>query len=157
MRDLLSAALLAGLLFGPAASPIWAVTTEDLINLSANGLGDDILVALIESDGSRFELGASDIISLRKRGLSDRVILAMVSTARTPVPVVAPAVPTIHITQTVINEIADARSERVVSVPVFVPVPVYLAPVKPEKTPEAVFWGFGGRPRPDGWSSRQKQ
>jgi hypothetical protein len=155
MRHLfLSVAVLAGLSLGPTASTALAVTSEDLINLRANGLGDDILVALIESDGSRFELNASDIVALRRRGLSDRVILAMLVTARTPVPTAVPAATIVHVTQTVIHEIAE---ERVSSIPVFVPVPVYLVPLKPEKAPEPVFWGFGGRPRPDGWSSHQKR
>ena len=77
MRQLRRALLAALLVVGPAATLAHAVTVADLINLRANGVSDDILVALIQTDGTVFKLAADDIIDLKKRGLSDRVLLAM--------------------------------------------------------------------------------
>ena len=80
MRQCLRVLLAAVLLLGPAASA-GAATIQDLVKLKAAGLSDDILIALIESDGSVFQLKADDVISLRKQGLSERVIMAMLVTA----------------------------------------------------------------------------
>ena len=69
------------------------VTAEELVHLRANGLGDEVLVALIESQGAVFQLAATDLLALRQRGLSDRVLAAMLRGGR-PAPlspeVVAP-------------------------------------------------------------------
>ena len=71
--------LAAVLLLGPAAAA-GAATIQDLVKLKAAGLSDDILIALIESDGSVFQLKADDVISLKKQGLSEKVIMAMLVT-----------------------------------------------------------------------------
>ena len=91
LRILIASVLLAIL----AAPPAAAATIQDLIKLKAAGLSDDILIALIEADGSVFHLKADDVIAIRKEGLSEKVIMAMIATAvkRTqPVANPAPAV-----------------------------------------------------------------
>jgi hypothetical protein len=60
------------------------------VNLSRAGLDDEILIALIQTDGSTFQLTADDILALHRLGLSDRVIRAMQETARKPVAAPAP-------------------------------------------------------------------
>lgn len=55
-----------------------AVSTRDLIELSKAGLGDEVLVALIEADGTVFNLDAPKILELRAAGVSERVITAMI-------------------------------------------------------------------------------
>ena len=59
-----------------AATASAATTAAQLVDLSKAGLGDDVLVELIQTDGSTFQLSAADILSLHRQGLSDRVILA---------------------------------------------------------------------------------
>ena len=59
-----------------------AVSTRDLIELAKAGLSDDVLVALIEADGTEFHLDAPKILELRQAGLSERVILAMIKNTR---------------------------------------------------------------------------
>ena len=71
---------------GPAAA---ATSAEQLLELSKAGLSDDILIALIQSDGSVFKLTAADVLALHRAGLSERVILAMASTAKPPAAPVA--------------------------------------------------------------------
>jgi hypothetical protein len=75
----------AGVSGAPATTPSTVATTttiRELLQLKAAGVSDDVLIALIESDGSVFRLTAEDIIDLRRQGLSERVILAMLATAR---------------------------------------------------------------------------
>jgi hypothetical protein len=152
-----------------------SVTANDLVKLSAAGLGDDILVALIESHEAVFRLTADDVLDLRKRGLSEKVILAMLQTAMRPkektaevttgefrpletqrvddVPGEPPPPVVVNVTQQVEQRVEQPRPEptRTVHVAYPVAVPVFVAPRRPEKRPEPVYWGFGGQRRPDTW------
>lgn len=159
------------LLLGPAVSQAFAVSVKDLIALSHEGVGDAVLVALIETDGSRFTLKADDIRQLKADGLSDAVIVAMIKTSRPPrdnaqplqvaapapepsyAPPPAPAPVVVH--QTVVQKVAaPSRQEYVpVYVPVYVAVPTRPVEVKNE---EPVYWGFGGQRRPDAWKEPVK-
>jgi hypothetical protein len=84
MPTFLRLSLVALLLVGCARPALAATTADQLVALSRAGLDDDILIALIETDGSRFVLTAQDILDLYKKGLSNRVIRAMQATARKP-------------------------------------------------------------------------
>jgi hypothetical protein len=172
---LLTPILLAGvLLVGPAAGQASAVTIADLINLKANGLSDQILIALIESDGSVFRLTADDVIDLRKRGLSETVLIAMLLTATKADRdrAAAPDSPfadgrqgvirqdrtlqtsqptTVNVHQTVTQSVQQYPQEtETVYVPVPVAVPVAVLPPRPRAEP--VYWGYGGQRRPDSWN-----
>ena len=179
MRQSLIVVLAAALVVTPAVSSAQNVTATDLIKLSAAGLSDDVLVALIESDGVVFKLAADDILSLRDRGLSQKVIIAMLQTAKKPAPVVAapalspeaqpvPRAPevmpsditepppvVVNVTQQVEQTVEQSR-ERTYTTPTYVSypvaVPVYVAPRRHiDRKPEPVYWGFGGQRRPDTW------
>lgn len=76
----------AVLLLGGAPDVAWAVSTRDLIELSKAGLGDEVLVALIEADGTVFNLDAPRILELRAAGVSERVITAMLRNSSRPLP-----------------------------------------------------------------------
>ncbi len=155
MRHLTIATLLAsGLLTGPFVAPATAVTVDELFSLKANGLSDDILVALIESDGSVFRLLPEDVVTLYRRGLSERVILAMIGTSRgrpQPAEIVIPA----PAQQTIVQPVQVVNSAPVeVYVPVEVPVSVFVPvvnPPEPDRRDKPVYWGFGGQLRPDAW------
>ena len=177
---LLSILLLIGASSGTASA---ATTADQLVALARAGLDDDILIDLIQSDGSRFYLTADDILELHRQGLSNRVIRAMQATARlpprdpatppaaaapaiepaparadpglnAPVPPVAPGV--VHVTQTVTQhvEVPETRRERVY-VPVHLPVFVHR-PVETRPEPP-VYWGWGGQRRPDSWDDGAKE
>jgi hypothetical protein len=96
LRLLLAFVIVAGPLAGRAS----AVTIKELLDYKGR-LSDDILIALIESDGSIFHLSISDVASLRDKGLSDRVIIAMLKTAHRndPPPATTPS-PTPSVAQT---------------------------------------------------------
>lgn len=162
------------LVVGPAAANAYAVTIRDLVELSKEGVSDAILIALIETDGSRFKLTPDDIRGVRAQGLSDAVIVAMIRTRPTaplrdgvveslpPVPEPEPAPrerevvyvesPPVTVTQTVTQYVERSRERpRVEYTPVY--VPVYVPAPKPveEKKEEPVYWGWGGKRRPDAW------
>ena len=84
-------ALCAMLLAAGTPDSAWAVSTRDLIELSKAGLGDEVLVALIEADGTVFNLDAPRILELRAAGISERVITAMLRNASRPTSASAPA------------------------------------------------------------------
>jgi hypothetical protein len=157
-----------------SATPAAAVTIRDLLNLKAAGLSDDILIALIETDGSIFRLSADDVISLHRQGLSERVILAMIDTARRALAAVPqPFEPqsdlatlpqesyeppvVVNVSQT--NEqVVEVPVPQVIEVPVAVPVavPVVIRDKDRDRHPDGgrsqpVYWGFGGERRPDTW------
>jgi hypothetical protein len=167
MRSLPTVLLAASLLLGPAAGVASAVSVDDLLALKANGLGDDILVALIETDGSSFTLQAADLIALRKAGLSERVLLAMLRTRNAPAEAAGTALDSresveqapIPVEQTVTQTVAvPVHSTDTVYVPVEVPVAVPVAaPIARRHDTEMakpVYWGFGGQLRPDAWSAK---
>lgn len=172
--------LLAGCLLvlpaPPAAaqSPIQVQqkTIQELLDLQAAGMPDDILIGLFESNGTVFSLSADDLIYLRWYGLSDRVLLAMLNTRRPePQPVVQPAPSDVQATdvrrdpvvvqvEQQVNQTVEVQADRtprprVVHVPVVVPVPVPRVEPRPE--PEPVYWGFGGKRRPDSWDPAPKR
>lgn len=181
---LLVAVLLLGLL--PVRAD--ALTVRDILELTRAGLGDEILLALIEVDRSVFPIDAATLKRLKEAGVSERVIVAMIRSARTPDPlpeqvaVVAPA-PAPE-PQVIVIEHHDPPQIREVpvAVPVYVPyVPYVRGPLvrrgahqgtvyesfQPPsglnrlagaaahtphvKAPEPVYWGFGGKLRPDAW------
>ena len=65
-----------------------AVTPDELVELRRAGLGDEVLVALIEATGVTSPVGAGEARRLKAEGLSDAVIAAAVraSNAARPVP-----------------------------------------------------------------------
>lgn len=166
-RPLIVAAIALVALLGPAVSQAFAITVHDLVALSREGVSDPILVALIETDGSKFTLSPDDVRGLRYQGLSDTVILAMIRTAKAKVPTEEPAPPVqmappadtvaapqpVVVNQHVVQKVEVQAPQRQVEYsPVYVPVYVSV-PTKPVevKKEEPVYWGWGGQRRPDAW------
>ena len=80
MRFALRLLLPALVLLGPMQGRASAVTIQELLEFKGK-LSDDVLVALIESDGSVFHLSIGDVAALKDKGLGEKVILAMLKTA----------------------------------------------------------------------------
>jgi hypothetical protein len=104
-----------------------ALTIRDVVELTRAGLGEEVLLALIEVDPSVFPIDTATLKYLKDAGVSQRVIVAMVRSARTPPPPVAP--------DPFISEVAPQvppppqvvvidhyNTERVREVPVAVPI-----------------------------------
>ena len=168
MRFSAAAACLAvGLALYPVRAE--AITLREVIDLSKAGVGEEVLLALIEIDQRVFPIDPATIRALKAAGVSEKVILAIVRSGRTPAPqpdvdpvLVAPDPPP--------PQVVVVERERPVVHEVAVPVPVYVAvPVdrhsidrhsksvhddrddRSRKPAEPVYWGWGGKLRPDAW------
>ncbi len=161
-----------------------ALTVRDIVELTRAGLGDDVLLALIEADRSVFPIDAASIKQLKADGVSERVIVAMVRSGREVPPPPDQMVPDTSAPplppepQVVVIDHRDAPEIREVpvAVPVYIPVATRSAhsrihdganglPISsdrwiaehspnqpaPVRQPEPVYWGFGGKLRPDAW------
>ena len=162
-----------------------ALTVRDIVELTRAGLGEEVLLALIEVDRSVFPIDSASIKELKGDGVSERVIVAMVRSGREALPpeqVVpdAAALPPVPEPQIVVIDHHEPPQIR--EVQVAVPVPVYIPvatrsvhsrvpdaahgiPVSSDRwiaehsvgqptdvrQPEPVYWGFGGKLRPDAW------
>jgi len=179
MRRLL---VVLGLVVASWPASASALTVRDIVELSRAGLGEEILLALIEVDPSVFPIDAATLKSLKAAGVSERVIVAMVRSAR-PVPLPLDAVPTQDFLpapeaatqptapapQVVVIEHQEQTPQvREVAVPVYIPVEGHSRGRhdrdndgqdtdrdkhhKPAADP--VYWGFGGKLRPDAWKPK---
>ena len=199
MRRVAFGLLLVTLFAGPAAAQ--TLTTKEIVDLTKAGLGEDVLLALIEVHRSVFPIDRETLKMLKAEGVRDNVIVAMIRSGRDPIPVPLPPppapTPSVVVdrgdgtppliiadrapeqTKVVVVEERDeapyydrrsrTSDDRVREVPVAVPVavPVYVPSVRreldrreldrreldrrPQKPAEPVYWGFGGKLRPDAW------
>lgn len=151
---------------------------QNLLGLKAAGFSDELLIATFQSDSTVFYLTADDLIYLRQQGVSERVLIAMLATRRPPpappLPAAAPPVTPgpagagavagspvpvespggeppviVEVTQQVEQRVEVEAPRRSSTRTVFVPVSVPRARREPVKKAEPLYWGFGGRPRPD--------
>ena len=93
---LLLAVLLAHPAF-PQDAPAKRLTNQEIIDMSAAGLSDDVIIAKIRSatgaDASRFDTSVDGLKALKAANVSDAVIKVMINPAPPPPPVVATATP----------------------------------------------------------------
>jgi hypothetical protein len=181
-----------------------ALTVRDVVELTRAGLGEELLLALIEVDRSVFPIDVATLKELKASGVSERVITAMVRSGREvtpPEPMVAEVAPPPVPPEPQVIVIEHREAPEVREVPVAVPVYIPVAttrsihtraydaraydtrtygsangipissdrwvaehlPQAPARRAEPVYWGFGGKLRPDAWkpvpdpSVKQKQ
>jgi hypothetical protein len=168
-----------------------ALTVRDILELTRAGLGEEILLTLIDVDRSVFPIDTATLKRLKEAGVSERVILAMIRSARMPAPMPEPITavepaPTPEPQVIVIEHHEQPQIREVpVAVPIYIPVGVpvgrrtvhqgsvvgrqdfvqesFTPPSEldrfagasvhraPVKAAEPVYWGFGGKLRPDAW------
>lgn len=149
------------LLFVPAAAQAQHPTVRDIVELSKAGLDEAVLLALIEVHRPVFPVDSETLKQLKQAGVAPNVIVAMVRSGRSREAEPQPRVEVIERTappQVVIVE-RDVEQPRVrevaVPVPVYVPVPTRRVhrddDPRPPKPVEPVYWGWGGKLRPDAW------
>ena len=155
-----------------------ALTLRDVVDLSKAGLGEDVLLALIEVDPSVFAIDTATLKTLKEAGVSQKVIIAMIRSGRTPPPPPEPAMVQDPIPQpepqVIVIEHHDPQPTREVLVPVPIYMPTWLnrtyyavpvthhsrstrfipttglsAPPPLPTTEPPGFRGPGGKPRPD--------
>jgi hypothetical protein len=158
--------LMAFVLICGMASRAEAVSLRDLIDLSRQGLSDELLIALVEAEKSVFHLSAADVRELKSKGLSDRLLIHLLQT-----PTLRPAAE-VKVLQADARPEASAPAPRAVvvntvvtqvqhvEVPVYVPVPVRVdrrdrdEERKDREKAQPVYWGYGGKLRPGSWKDR---
>lgn len=59
------------------ASSATALTNPDILKMSANGVGDQVIIQSIQSRGGRFDVSPDALVHLKASGVSDRVLEAM--------------------------------------------------------------------------------
>lgn len=108
--------LFALLLALAPAAPLSAqtLTTRDIVELTKAGLGEDILLALIEVNRSVFPVDRATLTSLKSAGVSPNVIVAMVRSGREELPPPAPVSPPIvhHDSVSVVHDAVHDNVER---------------------------------------------
>jgi hypothetical protein len=134
MRRLFVSVFAALLLAAPAS----AATVHDIIELAKAGVGDQVLLALIDIDPRVYTMDADTVKALKAAGVSEPVIVAMIRSGRTQPPPdqadAQQAQPTLATTAAqppepqvvVIDHHDEAPVEREVPVAVPVAVPVYV-------------------------------
>lgn len=58
-----------------------AMSIEDVVKLSNEGIGDDVIISQIRTTRSYFGLNTNDIVELKKVGVSEKVINEMIKTS----------------------------------------------------------------------------
>lgn len=161
------------LLLAPAhAVAQQTLTTRDIVELTKAGLAEEVLLALIDVHRPVFPVDTATLKSLKDSGVAPNVIVAMVRSGReVPAPpVVVEQTPPPPPPQPLYDEPEQYEQPRVryeervreVAVPVYVTMPYgyggygvtqHSRPiVRPDVKPaEPVYWGFGGKRRPDSW------
>ena len=85
------------------------LTLRDVIELHRSGLGEDLLLAVIEADGGPITLTFADIQDLKSDGFSERLIAALVRTgAHSAGRTSEGAAPVVHVQQEVTNVVIPA-------------------------------------------------
>jgi len=161
--------LAVAMLLAPAAlASAQTVTTRDIVELSKAGLDEEVLLALIEVHRPVFPVDTETLKGLKGAGVAPNVIIAMIKSGREvpppPVPeLVAEHTPPAPAPQPQVVVVERERyhdeprvREVAVPVPIYVPVRTRVRhdSVRPRpdvKPAEPVYWGFGGKLRPDAW------
>lgn len=165
MRRLFSILLLVALP-ASAAGQGSLLTVRDIVDLTKAGLGDEALIALIEVNRPVFPVDVDTLKRLKASGVAPSVIVAMIKSGReappppppplaVEVPVVSDPEPLLPPPTVVVVEHHERVREVPVAVPVYVAVPTHRIvdhPRRPAAKPvEPVYWGWGGKLRPDAW------
>lgn len=143
--------------------PAMAVTPEELAALTRAGLGDEVLIALIESTGLDRVVDAQRSLALKRDGVSDRVIAAAVRASHREVPGAldtGPVTPDCAGCSDNIAVIGDAQTMAVVQREVYYLPWIWIAPVEaPAGPPRPYMSGHKGFGRfiNDGFGDRTRR
>jgi hypothetical protein len=83
--------VLLSVLFAALALAQQALTNDSILKLVKAGMGDEIIVNMINTQAANFSLGPEDLIALKKGAVSEKIINAMLMKGKGPAP--APAAP----------------------------------------------------------------
>lgn len=78
MKFYKTAILCTALIAAPLAAA--SLTSDQIVQLTKMGLGDDAIIAKIKADSATFDLSTDQMLELKSKGVSSAVIAAMVTT-----------------------------------------------------------------------------
>ena len=134
--------------------PAQASTVDDVAMLSKKGVGDEVLLALIEKDKANFKVYAKDVLKLKDAEVSDAVIVALIKhkgeeakkpTEKPKVEVAKTDPPAVEIVIVKMEAIIDPQ-------PVVVVDPIYVPSYVCTPSFGVVLYGIGWR---GGWHGRR--
>ncbi len=67
-----------------AADTTAQLTKADIIKMTHAQIGDGVIINMIKTSGSQFDLRSNDVVALADSGVSDSVINAMIDTMKQP-------------------------------------------------------------------------
>jgi hypothetical protein len=111
--------MLAALLLLPVCAGAGELTLRDVMELRRSGMGDDLLIAVIESDGGPFQLSFADIQDLKSDGVSERIIEALVRTGARQIATAEPELPASPVVEEVVTFVPAVVMVAVPVVPVW--------------------------------------
>jgi hypothetical protein len=82
--------LLLALAFAAAAPAQESLDNDAVIKLVKSGIGDDLVVSMINTQPGTYKTGADDVIALKDAGVSDKVLAAMIARGKGGAPSAAP-------------------------------------------------------------------
>jgi hypothetical protein len=133
-----------------AGTRLQAITLEDVVELSRVGVGDVVLVELIEIDENTYQLPPARLRALKLAGVSDRVLLALLRSGRVAQEDAGVALPTDTRKRTTPagcqrpGGSCDAVAPRIVAVPVLVPARPDRSTSESRQAGPRTPLGFGG-------------
>jgi hypothetical protein len=132
--------ILAGLFFVAAwliPASARAVTPDELVRLRDAGLGDEVLLALVDTTGVQGRMDAAGALELKQSGLSDRVIAAAVRRAAEPASGVPPssgldgtAIDPLVPSEPAGSGLSEMPSPGMMTPPFIVAVPWFIVPAR---------------------------
>jgi len=89
------AATVVAMLIAPSRA--FAVTADQIVELTKGGVSEAVILAVIARDNTPFDLNADELVALKQQGVSDAIVMAMLKsgrgeTAAAPITVLAPDV-----------------------------------------------------------------
>ena len=123
-------ALTLALTLTPAAATAGDLTLRDVYELHRTGMGDDLLIAVVDADPGPLELSFADIQDLKSAGFSERLIAALVRASRKA------AVPVASTPALVVQQDVYAPTYAPTIAPTFVYAPIIVVDPKLRPRPD---------------------
>jgi hypothetical protein len=137
---------------------IYSLDAGTMKDLKTDGLSDRVLIAIINSGRQHLPQAAAAAAPATE---SVPVAAPQVVVIEHPVPAPAAQIIVQHVPVYVPVPITSGRSRSARVEPVATPPSPYyvgqVRPPEPRQAPEPVYWGFGGKLRPDAWQPAGKK
>src|SRR5215471_15496872 len=70
-----AAATVVAMLIAPSRA--FAITADQIVELTKGGVSEAVILAVIARDNTPFDLNADELVALKQQGVSDTIVMAM--------------------------------------------------------------------------------